>query len=182
MKICAFTKKELDTFRRECNFTEIERQCFDLKAKDKTNVQLALELNVSESTVSTTMKSVREKIMSVLEQKANEKAKNDKIADNLHPTLAYLLDFITKILENTPLIPESHTTQEWAKLPDRVSVKDKIYAVLDFRTDDNSPSVPRLKYGDGTTMISQLPFCTAAITANDVRLWDLQTQISQKVK
>lgn len=55
MKICDFTKPELDTFRRECNFTEIERQCFDLKAKDKTNIQLAMELNVSESTISVVM-------------------------------------------------------------------------------------------------------------------------------
>lgn len=66
MKICDFTKPELDTFRRECNFTEIERQCFDLKAKDKTNIQLAMELNVSESTISVVMRRVRTKITRVL--------------------------------------------------------------------------------------------------------------------
>jgi hypothetical protein len=65
-------------------------------------------------------------------------------------------------------------------MPDKVSVKDKLYVVMDYRTDDNSPSVPRLKYGDGVTMVSKLPFCTAAITDNDVKLWDLQAQISQK--
>ena len=36
MKICDFTKPELDRFRKDCNFTDIERQCFDLKARDKT--------------------------------------------------------------------------------------------------------------------------------------------------
>jgi len=128
------------------------------------------------------MKSVRAKITSVLERKAKEKPRNDKIADNLHPTLEYLLQFITKCLENTPLIPESHTTKEWAELPDKVSIKDKLYVVTDFRTDDNSPSVPRMKYGDGITMVSELPFCTAAITDNDVKLWDLQAQISQKLQ
>lgn len=66
MKICDFTKPELDKFRKECNFTEIERQCFDLKAKDKTNTQLSMELNVSESTISVIMRRVRTKITRVL--------------------------------------------------------------------------------------------------------------------
>jgi FixJ family two-component response regulator len=66
MKICDFTKPELDKFRKECNFTEIERQCFDLKAKDKTNMQLSMELNVSESTISVVMRRVRTKITRVL--------------------------------------------------------------------------------------------------------------------
>jgi FixJ family two-component response regulator len=66
MKICDFTKPELDKFRKECNFTDIERQCFDLKARDKTNTQLAMELNVSESTISVVMRRVRTKITRVL--------------------------------------------------------------------------------------------------------------------
>lgn len=66
MKICSFTKKELDKFRAECNFTEIESKCFELKAKDCTNIQLAMKLNVSESTVSVTMRRVRTKITKVL--------------------------------------------------------------------------------------------------------------------
>lgn len=66
MKICDFTKPELDKFRKDCNFTDIERQCFDLKAKDKTNTQLAMELNVSESTISVVMRRVRTKITRVL--------------------------------------------------------------------------------------------------------------------
>lgn len=52
MKICDFTKPELDKFRKECNFTDMERECFELKAKDCTNIELAMKLNVSESTVS----------------------------------------------------------------------------------------------------------------------------------
>ena len=180
MKISQFTKNELDLFRKECNFTELELSCFNLKAKNKTNYQLSMALNISDSTVSATMKSVRTKITSVLEQRASEKPKPKKQSDYLHNTLSYIIDFITKLLENTPLIPESHTTKEWGEMPDKVSVKDKLYVVMDYRTDDNSPSVPRLKYGDGVTMVSKLPFCTAAITDNDVKLWDLQAQISQK--
>jgi len=176
MKISTYTKKELDSFRRECNFTDLERSCFDLKAKGMTNYQLAMQLNICDSTVSATMKSIRAKITAVSEQKMTEKPKVDRITDNLHPSLSYLIDFVMKILENTPLIPESHTAKEWLELPDRVSIKDKLYVVTDYRTDDNSPSVPRLKYGDGVTMISKLPFCTAAITDNDVLWWDLKAQ------
>lgn len=66
MKICDFTKPELDKFREECNFTEIESKCFELKAKDCSNVELAMKLNVSESTVSVTMRRVRTKITRVL--------------------------------------------------------------------------------------------------------------------
>lgn len=176
MKICAFTKSELDTFRKECNFTMLEAQCFELKAKNCTNVELGMKLNICDSTVSTTMKSVRAKITSVLEQRATEKPKNDNVADNLNTSLSYLLQFVSKILENTPLIPESHTIKEWGEMPDRISIKDKFYVVSDYRTDDNSPSVPRLKIGDGITLISKLPFCTAAITDNDVLWWDLKAQ------
>ena len=59
MRICDFTTHELEMFRKECNFTDIELQCFNLKAKNKTNTELAMELNISDSTVSTTMKSIR---------------------------------------------------------------------------------------------------------------------------
>lgn len=174
MRISDFTKPELLMLEESCNFTETEMSCFKLKAKGLTNYQISMKLHICDSTVSMTMKSVRAKITSVLEQKAKEKPKAVKTVEN--PTLAYLLDFLMKILENTPLIPESHTTKEWAELPDKVSIKDKLYVVTDFRTDDNSPSVPRMKFGDGITMVSELPFCTAAITDNDVLWWDLKAQ------
>ena len=66
MRICDFTVPELNEFREKCNFTPMERSCFDLKAKDYTNVQLAMELNVSESTVSITMRRVRAKITRIM--------------------------------------------------------------------------------------------------------------------
>lgn len=56
-------------------------------------------------------------------------------------------------------------------MPDKVSVKNKWYAVTDYRT-DNEVNIPRFKFGDGVTMISKLPFVTAAITDNDVSSWD----------
>lgn len=66
MKISRFTKPELDVFRENCNFTDEERQCFELKAKDCTNTQLAMKLNMSESKVSMVMKRVRTKICKVM--------------------------------------------------------------------------------------------------------------------
>ena len=70
MKICDFTKPELDIFRKECNFTDIEMQCFDLKAKGLTNYQLAMQLNICDSSVASTMKSIRAKITAVSEAEA----------------------------------------------------------------------------------------------------------------
>ena len=67
MRISDFTRREIEMFHRECNFTDTERAMFDLKAKDRTNVQIAMELSVSESTVSITMRRVRTKIMKVLD-------------------------------------------------------------------------------------------------------------------
>ena len=75
-----------------------------------------------------------------------------------------------------PHIPESHTMKEWAEMPDRISKKNKWYAVSDYRTDD-VVDVPRFKFGDGKTLISKLPFCTAAITDNDVENWDNKADI-----
>lgn len=66
MKICDFTEPELAKFRKECNFTDTERQCFDLKAKDCTNVELSVKLCISESTVSVIMRKVRSKITKVM--------------------------------------------------------------------------------------------------------------------
>ena len=85
------------------------------------------------------------------------------------------------VCEKCPMFPESHTTKEWMELPDKVSVKNKWYVVSDYRTDDQM-DIPRFKFGDGVTMISKLPFVTAAITDNDVRMWDDQALNEEKKK
>lgn len=84
-----------------------------------------------------------------------------------------------EVCDKCPLFPESHTTKEWMELPDKVSVKNKWYVVSDYRTDDEL-DIPRFKFGDGVTMISKLPFVTAAITDNDVRMWDDQALNEEK--
>jgi hypothetical protein len=70
-----------------------------------------------------------------------------------------------------PCFPEVHTVKEWAELPDKVSVACKWYVYSDYRT-DNDVNIPRFKFGDGKTLISKLPFVTAAITDNDQEMWD----------
>ena len=66
MKICDFVEWELQKFRDECNFTERELAYFELRAKDKSNTQIAMELNVSEATVSVIAKKVKRKMIRVL--------------------------------------------------------------------------------------------------------------------
>ena len=66
MKICDFTVPELDRFRELCNFTEDELVYFELRAKNKSNVQIAYEMHVSESTVSVLARKVKKKILRVV--------------------------------------------------------------------------------------------------------------------
>ena len=66
MKLCDFTKPELDKFRELCNFTEDESEYFELKSKDKSNVQIAQVMHISESKVSVLARKVRKKIIRVI--------------------------------------------------------------------------------------------------------------------
>ena len=65
-RINEFTKPELDRFRELCNFSEKELQYFNLKAQDKSIVQIAMEMNMSEASVSVYSKKVRQKMLKVL--------------------------------------------------------------------------------------------------------------------
>lgn len=66
MKIRDFTVPELNRFRELCNFTQDELEYFNLRAKDKSNVQIALEMNVSEPQVSKLAKRVKSKMIRVI--------------------------------------------------------------------------------------------------------------------
>ena len=66
MKIRDFTVPELDKFRELCNFTDTELEYFNLRARDKSNIQIALEMNVSEAQVSKLAKRVKSKMIRVL--------------------------------------------------------------------------------------------------------------------
>ena len=66
MKICDFTVPELEYFRKQCNFTRDEMAYFNLKAIDYSNIEIAMEMNVSEAKVSVLAKKVKSKILRVI--------------------------------------------------------------------------------------------------------------------
>lgn len=66
MKIYDFVEWELQKFRDECNFTDDELEYFNLKAKNKSNIQISIEMCVSEPQVSKLAKRVKTKILKVI--------------------------------------------------------------------------------------------------------------------
>lgn len=61
-----FVEFELQYFRDNCNFQEDELEYFNLRSKGKSNVQIAMEMNVSEAKVSVLARKVKDKIKRVL--------------------------------------------------------------------------------------------------------------------
>lgn len=66
MKIYDFVEWELQKFRDECNFTNDELEYFNLKAKNKSNIQISIEMCISEPQVSKLAKRVKTKILKVI--------------------------------------------------------------------------------------------------------------------
>ncbi len=66
MKIQDFTVPELDTFRKLCNFTDDELEYFNLRSRDKSNIEIALAMNISEAKVSVLARKVKSKILRAL--------------------------------------------------------------------------------------------------------------------
>ena len=162
MKISSFTQAELDLLREECNFTDIESHCFEAKARDKTDVQLAIEMCVSESTIAVIMRRVRSKITAVLR---NNTVRSNTLPDNSCSKCC-----------PTPIY---HTMEEWARIPDFMSTRGATYIYGDYRTEvvnGVEVNIPRVKYGDGVHSISALPFATVAATDKDVEYWDGRTE------
>lgn len=66
MKIYDFVEKELNYFRKECNFSTEELEYFNLRAKHYSNFEISMKMNISESKVSKLAKSVKQKILRVI--------------------------------------------------------------------------------------------------------------------
>ena len=140
--------------KEKCNFSATELKCFELKAKDYTNTQITFELGMSSSSVAIAMRRIREKITFVMERHIQEMGSSTAVEGC-----------------NGSGCPVYHTMQEWARMPDALSVRGRLYIYGDYRTDDDV-SIPRIKVGDGVTSISALPFATMSITNNDMERWD----------
>lgn len=61
-----FTVPELDRFRELCNFTPDELEYFNLRSKEKSNVEIAMTMSISESKVSKLARKVKSKIIRVI--------------------------------------------------------------------------------------------------------------------
>lgn len=65
-KIRDFIEPELEYFRATCNFSSPELEYFNLRAKDKSNVQIAMEMNISTAQVSKLANRVKNKMLRVI--------------------------------------------------------------------------------------------------------------------
>lgn len=65
MKVCDFTKKEIEYCINECNFTESEEELFCMRCKDIPLERCAEEMNISVSTVKRLSRRMKNKIFKV---------------------------------------------------------------------------------------------------------------------
>ena len=63
MKICDFTRREVEYFRQECNFTADEMALFEMRANNIPLEECAERMNVSISTAKRISKRVNNKII-----------------------------------------------------------------------------------------------------------------------
>lgn len=61
-----FTVPECEFFRQQCNFTDEERQIFDLRVRGHLLVEIHQKLHISEATLNRRIKSIKRKIYKVM--------------------------------------------------------------------------------------------------------------------
>lgn len=62
MRICDLTVPELNRYRELCNFLDDEMTYFNMKARDRSNVQIAISMSISEAQVSRIAVRVKDKM------------------------------------------------------------------------------------------------------------------------
>ena len=62
MQIYDYTVPELQRYRELCNFIDDEMEYFNLRSRGRSNIQIAIAMNVSEAQVSKVAKRVRAKM------------------------------------------------------------------------------------------------------------------------
>lgn len=65
MKVCDFTRKEIEYCINECNFTDSELQLFNMRCKDMQLERCAEKMDVSISTVKRINRKMKDKILRV---------------------------------------------------------------------------------------------------------------------
>lgn len=66
MQLYDFTVPELNKLRELCNFSDAELEYFNLRARHKSNVEIALTMCVSEAQVSKLARKVKDKIKRII--------------------------------------------------------------------------------------------------------------------
>ena len=66
MQLYDFTIPELNKFKELCNFTPQELEYFNLRSKCKSNIEIAIAMNLSDSQVSKLARKVKDKIRRVI--------------------------------------------------------------------------------------------------------------------
>jgi len=66
LKICDFTRREVDYFRQECNFTNDEMTLFDMRADNIPLEECAERMNLSISAIKAKSQKINNKIERVL--------------------------------------------------------------------------------------------------------------------
>lgn len=66
MKICDFTRREVEYFRQECNFTNDEMTLFDMRAENIPLEECAERMNLSVSAIKQKSQKINSKIQRVL--------------------------------------------------------------------------------------------------------------------
>lgn len=69
IRVCDFTKKEIDFLIENCNFSKQERELFDLRNQYYTLEQAAEAMNVSSKTAYRINKRMKAKIIRAISQK-----------------------------------------------------------------------------------------------------------------
>ncbi|MDE6434768.1 MAG: hypothetical protein K2L07_11150 [Lachnospiraceae bacterium] len=65
MKVCSFTKREIEYCLEECNFTDQEETLFRLRCRDVPLERCAEEMSVSVATVKRISRRMKDKILRV---------------------------------------------------------------------------------------------------------------------
>lgn len=65
MQLRDLTRPEAEYFRRECNFTETEREIFDLRVSDRSIIEICMKMSLAESTVNRKIRSIKNKMARV---------------------------------------------------------------------------------------------------------------------
>ena len=66
MQICNFIESELEEIRKKANFSVEELAFFNFRAKNKSLIEISLEMNVSERTADRMSARVKKKIIKII--------------------------------------------------------------------------------------------------------------------